>query len=337
MCTRRVATTHRFALGALLLGALFSSTLGAHAAPLSAEARRQVLQQGSAQLDARKSSLRERAAVSPAQAATVEVTRMKGKGAQAMKLSYADARGHKTRLLLRVPGRGTTWGARANDTVALLAAQLGEPQWVPAGFVAEPGTFAGIAGLVHDVGRKEASDVGKIMVTEFVKGFRDGEDAPVEWLSKTPETTRLKAAVLDVLTLARDRKLANVMVDDKGEVRLIDHDVTFGMKEEKGPHFASTFWKGQALGYRSKQARFEDLPDDVRTLVQAIAEEDPSALQQTYALGKPERVELVQRLAKEIVQNGLDAASARIVSEAAQRQFVRADDTPNAARLLNGN
>lgn len=323
----------RFAF--LALTALFSSTT-AQAQPLTREEHSEVFARGANELESRKVALANRAAIPRTMPQAVTLQAMKGKGASAMKLSFVDASGRKSQMLLRVPGRGTRWGTRANDTVARLAAQLGEPGWVPAGILADAGTFAGVAGVGGDPGKKHAEDVGKIMVTEFVdRGFKDGEDAPIAWLQKIPEHKRLKAAVLDVLSRARDRKLANVMVNEEGELRLIDHDVTFGMKEEKGPHFPSAFWKGQSLGYTSKQARFEDLPDDVRKVVQAIAEaHDVKSLAQTYPLGRDSSLEVLRTMAAAIMKDGLDAAVTGIVTETQQRGFYRADDTPNAARLL---
>jgi hypothetical protein len=319
---------------AALIAFGFAALAPAQAAPLSASERAQIFAHGREQLDARKATLKEQLAVPRSQPGQVKLTRFKGKGAGATRLSFDGSEGRQ-RLVLRVPGRGTGWGARANDAFSMLAAQLGHPEWVPASVVAEPNAFAGVEGVPTDTGKKSQSDVGKVMVVEYIKdGFKDGEDAPVEWLKNVPEQSRLRAAVIDLLGLSRDRKLANVMVNEQGDMRLIDHDVTFGMKSEKAPHYASSFWKGEALAYQSDQRSFDDLPTDVRRLVQAIAEEqDLDALKKVYPLSRSERLPKLQAMARSIMERGLDGAVAHVVANSTRKGFTRIDDVANATAL----
>jgi len=311
----------------------------AHAQLAAADgARTQTLTAGQAQLKERQAAL-QRQVTRPRKVATqATLTGLKGRGAQAQKLSFPGDDGGAERLLLRVPGRGTSWGTRANEAVGMLASQLGEPHWVPAGIDVEATTFHGINGVLSDTGRKAQSDKGHLMVVEFVgSGFKDGEEAPVAWLRAVPEAARVKAAVIDALSIARDRKLANVMVNESGDLRLIDHDITFGQKSEKGPHFASSFWKGQAIGYTSRQARFEDLPASVQKVVRAIAEEDDlDALRKVFPISRQDRLPWMRNMAKAIVQHGLDAAVKAVVDESTQKGFTHVDDTPNAVTLRNG-
>ena len=304
-------------------------------APLAPQARREILSADTAQLEARKADLQSRARIPVTNPSSVEIEPLKGKGAKASRLRFVDARGKKSTLLLRAPGRGASWGAAANETMGRLAALIGKPAWVPAAILVEPNTFGDLP-VPRDTGRKDPKDIGKTMVMEYLPGsFKDGEDAPLDWLRNIKDRDRVKAALLDVLALSRDRKLTNVMANEEHELGLIDHDVTFGMKAEKGPHFPSAFWKGQSLGYRSKQARFEDLPTDTQPIVQAIAEEsDLEVLGQAFPLARTEKLEELRRMARAIVAHGLDGAVERIIADSTAKGFIRADDTANAARLL---
>jgi hypothetical protein len=110
----------------------------------------------------------------------------------------------------------------------------------------------------------------------------------------------------------RDRKLANLMVNSKGRVRLIDPDSTF-VSRSNGPAYRSQFFAGMKVGYQSRQAKLSDLPPAAQALVTSLADAPVEDVARAYAVN-PEEAGVMQKHARNIRDHGLTAAVETYVS-----------------------
>lgn len=121
-------------------------------------------------------------------------------------------------------------------------------------------------------------------------------------LAKVREADRLSGALVDFLHANGDRHDGNVLVDDRGHLFLIDHDLTASTDAT-----SSVFFPGGGLSYAQRQRSLSDLPAALRAHVSEVAETDVDALSQTYSLSE-EAAAAMKKRAQDVVRKGLDAA-----------------------------
>jgi hypothetical protein len=121
-------------------------------------------------------------------------------------------------------------------------------------------------------------------------------------LSKVRESDRLAGALIDFLHANSDRHDGNVLVDERGRVVLIDHDLT---ADTGAP--SSVFFPGGGLEYSQRQSRLADLPKTAREYVSKIAGMDVDALSESFSLSNDAAATMKKR-AQSVVHDGLDAA-----------------------------
>lgn len=206
------------------------------------------------------------------------------------------------RFIIRLPRRGTEHGQRVNKGLQILATQLGEPELVPA-------SVKGKADF--SIGPIPAGT--PVQVVEHI-----GDDfvlycnATPAMMARVPERTRLVGALVDLLGEYRDRHGQNLAVHaSDGGVRLLDPDNSFGAAAERGWAFRSPFFQGGRLTYST-----QTLPDDLRSIVEAIANRPLTDLQSIYGLNADETRRL-QSHAQRVTAVGLTAAAQEFLSTVA--------------------
>jgi hypothetical protein len=266
-----------------LAAALFGSL--AHAGGDAARAR-QIVDGRNRELDARLKALR-----------ATSAKRLGGVKARTTRVGTKD-----DSVIFRQPSRGLNKGLRSNRVMQILTTELGDPHMVP-------------PAVKHTVGKAvgEFSAGEEIMVMGDEKdGFRGADEVPQDWLDAIGEETRLIAATVDLLVQYRDRKMANLMVNSKGRVRLIDPDSTF-VSRSNGAAYRSQFFPGMKVGYRSRQAKLSDLPPAAQTLVTTLADSRLEDVARSYAVDE-EEAGVMQKHARAIRDHGLTAAVEGYVS-----------------------
>jgi hypothetical protein len=231
-----------------------------------------------------------------------------GQRAQAFKPSHSWSLGGKSAGARQVAGneghlvvrirKNVSKFVRANETLQLLAAQLGSPLMVP------PAVKLG----VHEKGFVPPKGEGDVMVMKFIgHPFGEGHKVPSKWLKAITEETRITGAVIDLLTQQRDRKMGNLLVDPNGEVRLIDPDRTFKPKTQNSS-YRSQFFAGGRVGYDSRQEKFSDLPPKAQQLINDLAAAKPADVREFYGVTDDE-ADVMQTQARAIQKLGLTAAA----------------------------
>jgi hypothetical protein len=128
----------------------------------------------------------------------------------------------------------------------------------------------------------KAMNVGERMVTKFASGFVAAIDAPRAWRARIPERLRVISAVLDVLNDHTDRSIRNIIVNQSGDVRLIDNDAAHGWRDRVGQGVRSAFFPGEPLAFRSPQRYSSQLPRPAADLVGRICGLTPSQISARY-------------------------------------------------------
>jgi hypothetical protein len=194
---------------------------------------------------------------------------------------------------------------RASHVTRLLAAEAGHEELVPASIEKQmPRTLD----VTSKSGDRVFEQGRQVMVMEdLAPHFKPGNEAPQTWRDRIPEATRLTAAILDLLTQQRDRKLANMMVDREGHVRLIDPDNTF-VSQQNRPAYRSQFFRGGLVAYESKQESLADLPERLQEVVRDLANAPLRELEKELRLPTDEAA-IVQYHAKNIIDRGLTWAA----------------------------
>jgi len=282
----RPGTARGFGMALALLGALAASPALPAGAPRVGKARQAV--------DARNRDLGAR--VDTLKVASWE--RLGGVKARTTRVFGKD----DTSVIYRQPSRGLGKGMRSNRAMQVLATELGDPHMVPAAVTLK---------LSKALGEFAAGEQIMVMVDES-NGFRGADEAPAEWLEAISEESRLIAATIDLLVQYRDRKLANLLVNDRGDVRLIDPDSTFVSKSGK-PAYRSQFFAGMRVGYRSRQAKLSDLPRQVQALVVSLADAKVADIMDDYGVDE-EEAGVILTHARGIRDLGLTAAAEAYVS-----------------------
>jgi hypothetical protein len=225
----------------------------------------------------------------------------------------AEIVGRGTKVFVRLPRVGVPQAVRRHNVMRVMADELGRPDLVPP---------AALVTLSSDIGNGEITIGDKvrkvargtpIMVVEDVgtdfapyKDFMDAGDATAA--SHFSEDTRVVTALLHLLTRQLDGNSTNVLLRQRdGSTRLIDHDVSLGIKHTGQEIRGSVFFPRRPLGYAGAQARFEDLPSRAQTLVRGIAEASSSEVASAYRL-RADEAQSLQRMAKRVRQVGLSAA-----------------------------
>jgi hypothetical protein len=125
--------------------------------------------------------------------------------------------------------------------------------------------------------------------------FRPANQQPARsWLDHIPDQTRMVGALLDFLTGQQDRISKNILVNSSGEVRLIDHDFSFGHDNPFGYKRSRFFYRGKT-GYTGNPAA--GLPPSALLLVQQLAAMPPETISGLYGLTPEEAVFLRGRAA----------------------------------------
>lgn len=239
--------------------------------------------------------------------------------------AQVDATGQK--VFARLPRFGVPGAMRRHNFARTIVHQLGWPELVPLAASAKLEESIGdgsldIGGLTREVGRGTevmlVEDLGADYVTwkEMSEDGRGGEFA-----AAFPEELRLTGAVLHLLSWQMDGNPANVMVRDRGvggprvsDVRILDHDVSLGIKHTGDKINGSVFFKGKDIPYASSQARVQDLPEAAQALVGSLADASAEEIGEAYGL-EPGEAKLVRTTARDIQKNGLDAAVQRFWSQ----------------------
>ncbi len=123
----------------------------------------------------------------------------------------------------------------------------------------------------------------EVMVVAAVPTSAQNASQAVKWRNHIGEHQRLASAIIDFFAEQRDRKSENILVDQHGQAWLIDPDKTFGAPGSNAL-FRSQFFHGGLTGFTSAQERFEDLPEDIREVVEDIADAEVGALTHVYGL-----------------------------------------------------
>ena len=211
--------------------------------------------------------------------------------------------GDKGSLVVRLRSKPEKF-VRANRTLQLLAAQLGQPEMVPSAVT------LGIDMKGFTPAKGEGG--GDVMVMSFIgEPFQQGHKASSSRLGKITEETRVVGAVIDLLTQQRDRKMANLLVDKTGNVRLIDPDRVFKAKTEKEA-YRSQFFAGGHVGYKGRQDSLSDLPPKAQQLIKDLASAKPADIKEFYGVNDDE-AEVMQTQARAIQKLGLTGASEQYV------------------------
>jgi hypothetical protein len=241
--------------------------------------------------------------------------------------------GSNQKVFARLPRFGVPGAMRRHNFARMIAHQMGRPELVPLAASATLDEAIGdgaldINGLSRDVSAGTevmlVEDLGDDFITwkEITEDGRGGEFA-----GAFPEDLRLTGAVLHLLSWQMDGNPANVMIRDRSvggplesDVRILDHDVSLGIKHTGPTINGSIFFKGtpvfrgRDLGYASAQARVEDLPEAVQGLVVSLADATSEEIAAAYGLEETE-AKMVRTTARDIKKNGLDAAVQRFWAE----------------------
>jgi len=235
------------------------------------------------------------------------------------------------KVFARIPRYGVQGAMRRHNFARVVAEQLGWGYLVPP---AEQVTLAenvgdgtiDIRGLVRNVRKGDpimlVEDLGQDWMThkEFEEAGRASTVA-----SAFPEELRLNGAVLHLLSWQLDGNLANVMVRAGSgraltpkDVRILDHDVSLGIKHT-GPRInGSAFFPGnpvsKSIVYTSKQTKFEHLPPQAQKLVGSLARASIQEIGDAYGLERDEAA-LVSKAAKDIHDLGLTKAIEKFWAE----------------------
>lgn len=135
-------------------------------------------------------------------------------------------------------------------------------------------------------------------------------EAPATTLAKISERTRLAGAVTDFLHRNSDRHANNVLVNEDGQITLIDHDRAHGHVPTKAYDQAkSIFFPTGHIGYAVPQKAFVDLPPEMRAHVQEVAAASAADIVRLFGL-TPEEAGAMRARAQSLAANGLDAALA---------------------------
>ncbi len=234
-------------------------------------------------------------------ATSQEVKQLGGRSA-----SVVEVRAGSERFIVRQPKRvlnndkevrGLTQCLRVNRAQQILAAKLEEPAMVPAAVRATvPATSTNLSPLQPDL---------EVMVMQHAGKAKSANEAPYEWIRAVSEHQRLAAAVVDLFSEQRDRKMENILVRRDGRIRLIDPDKSFG--QQQGAIYRSEFFAGGVLGYETTQATFANLPQPMRETIGAVAQSSLVALAETFGLLKPE-AQRMRSHARRVRKIGLTAA-----------------------------
>jgi hypothetical protein len=223
-------------------------------------------------------------------------------------------------VFARLPRQGVSGAMRRHAFARTLVDQLGWPELVPP--AGELTLASDIGGGEIDLGgyKRKVGQGDKVMLvpdlgTDFVtlkELEEDGRAATVQ--SAFPEELRLTGAVLHLLTWQLDGNTANVMIRQPAgrapgpdDVRVLDHDVTLGIKHTGPKINGSVFFADKSLPYASRQASVRDLPRAARHVVEDLAGSTPADIASAYGLELDEAA-LVMKTAKDIEANGLTTA-----------------------------
>jgi hypothetical protein len=204
--------------------------------------------------------------------------------------------GDKQSVFVRIPRYGAANAMRRHNFVRTLAEQLGRPDLVPPAALVTLGEDIGdgkikIGKLTRSVQRGDT-----VMVVEDAgEGFVNYKQVEGQGASAVPEDLRVDGALMHLLSWQLDGNLSNLLVRltpgraaTPADVRLLDHDVTLGVKHT-GPRVnGSLFFPGESLAFAGAQARFADLPARGRELVDSLAGASEAEIAAAYGIDEVE-------------------------------------------------
>ena len=207
----------------------------------------------------------------------------------------AQIKGSKQQVFVRLPRQGVGAAMRRHNVMRVLADQVGLTDMIPA---------AGAVTLAEDMGEggtitigDKVRDVSKgteIMVVDDVgpdytpyKDFMEAGDT--KQARHFQDDVRIRIALLHLLTRQLDANSTNVLLRKKdGSIKLIDFDVSMGIKHTGKEIRGSVFFVGRPLGYTGAQNRYEDLPKDAQRLVRRLADASIADLTKAYRIDAAE-------------------------------------------------
>jgi hypothetical protein len=200
-------------------------------------------------------------------------------------------------LIIRRPPR-VTRSVRLHNALFKLAEQLGRGEMVP--LATEMTTLPEQTGVPGNFA---------VMITEHAgPAFVAANHLPAEWQARIPEPTRVLAALLDYLSRQQDRMRKNLMIDESGEIRLIDHDYSLGHNNPfTSLRVTSLFHPGRTLSYRSRQDSFDDLPAEARELCDYLHAFSVAELAAIYGI-KDAEAQVLSTHARRVRKLGLTLA-----------------------------
>ena len=200
-------------------------------------------------------------------------------------------------------------GVRLQNAMHQLAHQLAAGELVlPSAASVLPQDQRGLPAAAH------------VMLTAHAgAGFLAMNKAPEAWTAKVSESKRIVGALLDLITRQTDRKPNNLLINEEGDLRLIDHDLALG--HTNGWLHRSMFYPGGVLGYRSKQETLADLPHEGRALITKLAALSRPQLARAYKITFPEAAELHAQV-KRVRDFGLSRAIEMARTEGQRPHFL---------------
>lgn len=283
----RTQSVHRYTVGHIArfgLFALFATSL----AP-AARADHAPLTRGQERVEASNNALRRKWQ----KIKVAQITPMGGKSAQVLQVQSDD----NQLFIVRRPRRQVEHGLRVNIAQQRLAAAMGDDRLVPAAIIDT---------TQESLDANSPAGAQVLVVKHVGPMYYNANKFRPQQLVAVPERSRLVSAIIDLLAEQQDRKSENIMVKRDGSaIRMIDPDKSFG--ERHGRKYRSQFFHGGVVGYTSQQNRFEDLPADLQTFIDALSKATVPDIMKIYGLTEPEAT-VVSNQAARIRTVGLKAA-----------------------------
>jgi hypothetical protein len=222
-------------------------------------------------------------------------------------------KGTKEQVFVRLPRQGIPVAMRRHNAMRVLADQLERADLIPAAGALTLGEDIGNGKIAIGDAVRTVSKGTQVMVVDDVgaeyvpyKDFMEAGDTTAA--AHFDETTRVQVALLHLLTRQLDANSTNVLVRRKdGNIKLIDFDVSLGIKHTGKEIRGSVFFPGRPLGYTGAQNRYEDLPKKAQRLVRRLAEAPLPELARALRL-EPDEAKTLQAMAVSVKTVGLTRA-----------------------------
>lgn len=175
---------------------------------------------------------------------------------------------------------------------------------------------AAIASIVKSTAELESKGVkagGSALAARFLTGFRVLKKISKDDLNKVDLDTRIVGAVQDLVFDNSDRHARNVMMNDSGEVRLIDQGRSFAKLSGNAKEIyrvpRSVFFGDGLLSYKHKVAGGTEpkLPSKMDKALKKLAAKSPEQVAEEYGVSVAQAEIMIER-AGMILADGLDRA-----------------------------